>query len=209
MAAIFVCGSRAADVTLFSDDFSNGLGQWTGKNGGAHSGVIVPDPLNTGRGGVLTFTALTGSGDIFTGSTISSTQPVIIRFDYLGLAKPGSVSGNFGGALSIAYNGSLSGEPFDTLAASGNSSGFHLIDDGQWHAVQVSRTASGPSRFWIEDWFGAGGVAGDVYFDNLQITTTVPEPSIVACGALGLACLWLYSYQSKRRTLVDSATLKL
>lgn len=59
-----VSPSPANAQTLFSDDSEGDLTQWIGKNGGAHSGVIVEDPLRSGNH-VLSFTQLVGAGDVF------------------------------------------------------------------------------------------------------------------------------------------------
>ena len=83
---------------LFYEHFEFGLRWWTGRDAGRHSGVIVPDPLSSGRGNVLTFTNLCpGGGDIYSRQLFPTAGYVEISFDYLGLAKPGSVAGDLGG----------------------------------------------------------------------------------------------------------------
>ena len=171
---------------LFSEDFSNGLGQWTGKNGGAHNGSIVNDPLNSGRGGVLTFTALDVGGNIFSAAPVSSLTPVIIRFDYLGLAIPGSVPGDLGGFFGLASSQSQVSRDWLASTSPQWPGTFQLTDDGHWHTVQLTWPGLGsPTYVAVEDWIGSGGVPGDVFFDNIQISTA-PEPSTLWLAAAGL-----------------------
>ncbi len=48
-AVILLNASVAAGQVLFQDDFETAspdeLSKWVGKGGGAHNGVVVPDPL--------------------------------------------------------------------------------------------------------------------------------------------------------------------
>src|SRR2546427_9051552 len=72
---------------IFFDDFESGLGQWTGKSGGAHHGVTVADPLASGHGNVLAFTALNQAGDIFSTALLSGSGPLMLSFDYLAACR--------------------------------------------------------------------------------------------------------------------------
>ena len=141
------CASSHA-VMIFQENFESTLSQWTGKSGGAHAGTIVADPFNTGNN-VLSFTGLNYSGDIFTQSLIpvSGYSQVFIEFDYLGLAKGGSVADNYGGFFGITLNQNPVGGDAswiagtDTSAANGlGFQGIHLVDDGAWHTYQIDIT---------------------------------------------------------------------
>lgn len=86
--------------------FKNDLSVWTGKSacGGAHSGVIVVDPLGASNH-VLTFTAQESAGAIFTADTATSPKGACtVTFDYLGLAKPGSVACDFSGYFGLSLD---------------------------------------------------------------------------------------------------------
>jgi hypothetical protein len=158
---------------LFFENFEAGLDRWTGKNGGAHSGIIAQDPVSSGRGRVLTFTNLSQSGDVFTREVISNADSVEISFDYLGLAKPGSVPGDLGGFLGIAKDWTDTGSFFAGTQAGYPGVTLRLIDDGAWHRVSyLIRSGSIPSfHLTIEDFIDSRGVAGDAYFDNIKIKT--------------------------------------
>jgi hypothetical protein len=79
----------ATPVTLFQDNFENGLGQWVGKNGGTGYGIIANDPLRQGNK-VMSFTQYEDGGDMFTLKPFQSYDgEYTISFDYLGLAPGG------------------------------------------------------------------------------------------------------------------------
>ena len=167
-------------AVLFSENFESGLGKWTGKYGGAHQGVTVPDPLASGRGAVLTFTDRTTEGDIFSKKVLSAYDSISISFDYLGLATEQSVAGDLGGFLGICEG--LPGDNQRWLAGTQDSNfpdAFSLVDDGQWHRVSISVDGStaGAFHLMLEDWLTSGGVAGDVYFDNIEVVGT-PAPRL-------------------------------
>src|SRR5438128_1639803 len=126
----------------FSDNFESGLGQWTGRNGGPHHGITVDDPLNSGHGSVLTFTALNTGGDMFSTSQLSFTGPFAISFDYLGLPALGGVAGDLGGFLGISYSLAPQTEFTDNFWFAGTMDGYPglvtpLTDDGAWHHYSI------------------------------------------------------------------------
>ena len=196
-AVLTVCASSSHATVLFQDDFEASLSQWTGKNNGAHSGVIVADPLAPANN-VLKFTNRTTSGDIFTQSIIpfAGYSQVFVEFRYLGLAQAQSVSDNFGGFFGVTLNLNPSGNASwiagtDSSAANGlGFQGVHLIDDGSWHSYQIDITpiltnnSIDAMYLMAEDWIDAGGVAGDAYFDSVKVTG-VPEPVSYALLLLG------------------------
>lgn len=191
---LLAAATTGRSQVLFFDNFNSGLGgPWTGQFGGPYHAVTVPDPLNSGRGNVLTFTALNAGGDIFTTATFAPSGSITVSFDYLGLQMPGSVPGDLGGFLGLAPASVFYGGTWiaGTSPSGVNySNAVHLIDDGQWHSYSVTVNGPvGPFNLMVEDWAGSGGVPGDAYFDNIQITA-VPEPAESAlCAAAALAFL--------------------
>ncbi len=187
LVGFFSAGAVANPV--FIEDFETDLSQWTGKNGGAHNGIIVADPLNAGNN-VLSFSATASSGDIFTIAAFDlvAGQSYTISFDYLGM--PSQIPGDSGGfaGLSQAYPGTHLWY-YGTSATSGAAP--VLIDDGQWHTYTYEFTAPtsiGSSiHLMFEDfsYYGGASVAGDAFFDNIQITT-VPVPGALLLGSIGL-----------------------
>ena len=175
LALMFTVASSPAAV-LFSDNFETGLEKWTGKYGGAHHGITVPDPLASGRGTVLTFTGQSTAGDLFSTNLFSSSNSILISFDYLGLATEESVAGDLGGFLGISPG--LPGDNQTWLAGTQEPNfpeAFSLIDDGQWHRVSITvdGASAGAFHLMLEDWAMSGGVAGDAYFDNVEVVEVV------------------------------------
>ena len=175
-------------MVLFTDGFETGLSQWTGFNGGSTSGFLVSDPLGSGSQ-VLSFNSLGYNGDIFTFSpiSVSGTTSVKVRFDYLGKAVAGSITDNFGGFVGLATSLTEANGAWiaGTLQSAVNGAGFegiHILDDGNWHSYEVDITSVIQNNSWssiyvkLEDW-GDGGPVGDVFFDNVSVVATVPEPS--------------------------------
>ena len=191
ISAAFVVGmfcSGAMAEMWFYEDFESDLSAWTGKDGGAHHGIIVADPMNPGNQ-VLTFTELNGYGDIFTRDTFSHLpeRTYQLSFDYLGLVN--QVPGGSGGFAGLSE--SLPGEHvwyYGTNTTSGAAA--VMIDDGQWHHYDydftVPTTWGDSFHLMFEDFRYAlpGGTAGDAYFDNISLHT--PLPGAVLLGVLGL-----------------------
>ncbi len=179
----------------FTDDFESGLAQWTGKSGGGHSGLLVADPLGSGRGNVLTFSSFGYGGDLFSSLTISNSGSVVVSFDYLGLADAHSLPGDLGGFFGIATSLTPVNEGHDIIWYAGTVDSYPsllttLTDDGLWHRYQfaVDGDALGAFRLTMEDFVGSAGSPCDVYFDNISvmaITNQVPEPTAATLGLLG------------------------
>ena len=173
---------RASAPALFFDDFEGNLSQWVGKGGAAHHGVIVEDPLRPGNH-VLTFTALNSAGDIF-GSEVSVTpgQKLFLRFEYLGIPTLGGNAGDLGGFIGFAED-TPGGHRWlaGTVLCCGAESD-PLLDDGEWHTYIIEFDpfagelipSNNTIRVMLEDFDTSGGVAGDVYFDNITITVARP-----------------------------------
>jgi hypothetical protein len=192
---ILVAGGLSASAAGFSEDFESGLGQWTGKYGGSHNGLIVADPLSSGRGSVLTFCDVTYGGDIFTADPILFSGTTMVSFDYLGLAIPCSTPGDLGGFLGTALTLNPVNEGGDHIwyaATKNNYPGLavSLADNGLWHRYQIciEGESFGSFRLMMEDFVFSGGSSGDVYFDNISVTSTslsVPEPTAASLAILG------------------------
>ena len=181
LLATFQVTSQSATKLLFEDTLTGNLNLWTGKGGGQHQGEIVSDPLDASNR-VLSFTGLNVSGDIFTASPINITgfDQVVLSFDYLGLAQPGSVLGNLGGFVGISVSLNLdvawiAGTEPTAVGGSRFPDGIELIDDDSWHSYTIDLTELIHSnnlvaiRLLIEDWLQAGGISGDAYFDNIRV----------------------------------------
>ncbi|HYH58438.1 MAG TPA: hypothetical protein VD790_04380 [Thermoleophilaceae bacterium] len=178
--------AESAASPLFTERFENDLGRWVGKAGGAHSGVIVDDPIRPGNR-VLTFNSLASGGDIFSRSIeVSKKKTYRLKFDYLG--EPGEgVRGDLGGIIGLAiktpgHHRWLAG----TQKGAGESD--PLKDDGDWHTYKINFVPGGKTwftqdgasavtlkkisklRLMLEDNAGSQGVAGDAHFDNITLT---------------------------------------
>jgi len=169
------------DAILFNDGFEGDLSQWIGQGGGAHSGTIVPDPLNPANH-VLTFTALADGGDIFSAQYPGYHGFVyLLYFDYLGFPKEETPEGNTGGRFGVTQD--APGSPSYWLAATVDEGCIQqeLIDDGTWHSYTlwffpecIPEFKAGGFRVMLEDWCGGPpdmpqGVSGDAFFDNVQL----------------------------------------
>jgi hypothetical protein len=186
-ATILVASSTANAATVFSDDFEGDLSRWTGQGGGSHSGVIMPDPVGSGRGNVLAFSNLTIGGDIFTANVFSLSGTVTISFDYLGLTNLGGVYGDLGGFLGVfdgLYLPTADNWKAGTQDSYPSPTMIHLIDDGAWrrYTITLSGTEAGAFRLALEDFSGSGGVPGDALFDNIQIQTVPAVPAVLSIG---------------------------
>src|SRR5206468_4198587 len=107
---------------------------------------------------------------------LSSPYLLTISFDYLGLPTEGSVQGDLGGFFGIIETSSGN----ETWLAGTQEANFpgalSLIDDGQWHRATVKLDGASVRRFrlTLEDWLDSRGVAGDVFFDNIEVTDDRP-----------------------------------
>lgn len=169
------------DMILFTDGFEGDMSQWIGQGGGAHSGVIVPDPLNPANH-VLTFTALADGGDIFSAQYPAYHGFVfLLSFDYLGLPKEGTPDANTGGKVGVTQDTPGSPSFWEDATVDEPCIWEELIDDGTWHSYMipffpecVPEFKAGGFRVMLEDWCGRPpdmpqGVPGDAFFDNVQL----------------------------------------
>ena len=201
LAMVTLLGAASLDAqVIFSDDFENGLIQWVGKNGGAHNGVVVADPLDA-TNTVLTFTGLSGAGDVYSTELAVDDDAVYeLWFDYLGLAQEGSPPGNYGGYIGVSDQTPGYGDLICTCEFFGGTitdvgqvpwtpPQVELIDDGTWHSYAIPFQpfqlndfvpTNGTIRVMVEDWNGGGlvptGVPGDAYFDNIRVVRLAPVP---------------------------------
>ncbi len=189
---------------IFCEDFEDDLSAWQGKAGEDHHGAIVEDPLNS-RNNVLTFTELNSSGDIFTTGAAFALDPsqlYEVSFKYLGMPGQGT-PGDLGG-----YAGLSSGFPDSHMwyYGSGSASGALdiLEDNGFWqeYSYEFSVPLSGVGsdlHLMFEDFRYSGGVAGDVYFDDICLrNVTIPAPGAILLGGIGVS---LVGWLRRRRAL--------
>lgn len=180
--------SAALAAPIFQDNFQSGLSQWNPVG----SAQIVADPFSASNS-VLNFTGVHGGGDIFTALPTMAAGTYFLSFDILGTC--GGV-GNCGGFIGINDS---QGEQW--LAGDATYPTPNLVQNtGAWQHISLQFTARGTEfRLKLEDYTGP---AGDVYFDNVCISTTdgdaacprrgtVPEPSALALVGLALAGLGL------------------
>ena len=186
--------ASAAPITAFAENFENGLSAWIDRNPGNNEAAIVADPLNSSNH-VLGFRQLGSGGSIFTRDLVTASGSFTISFDYLGMPGRGGRAGDLGGFFGISQ-----GFPDGHYWVAGTGSypaPIGLTDDGAWHRYSLTFDSPiGQSvRLMFEDFVGSGGVAGDVYFDNIQFNDSqvqaaalsqVPEPSGIALLAAAM-----------------------
>lgn len=180
---------------IFCEDFEGDLSAWQGKAGEDHHGDIVEDPLDSSNN-VLTFTELNSAGDIFTTGeafALDPSQLYEVSFKYLGMPGQGT-PGDLGG-----YAGLSSGFPDSHMwyYGSGSASGALdiLEDSGFWQeyryefSVPVAGVGS-DLHLMFEDFRYSGGVAGDVYFDDICLrNVTIPAPGAILLTSIGFGCV--------------------
>lgn len=205
----------AANVSAISENFEGTLSKWVDRSvsvGGPVQSAIVVDPLNAANH-VLGFNMMYSAGSLFSADTIQTTNGMFtVSFDYLGLAQPGSVAGDLGGFFGISQ-----GNPGFHDWIAGTLDGYqmangvpviNLIDDGAWHhySLTFKSTIGNSVHLMFEDFAGSGGVAGDVFFDNIQFNDSsvpavplnnLPEPGSLAL--LGAAALGAAAVRRKRQ----------
>jgi hypothetical protein len=198
--------STSATASIIVSDFETDLSAWTGKSGGGHSGVLVADPFDA-TNQVLSFTALTGAGDVFTIATVTSPNNEFkVSFDYLGMPGLGGTPGDLGGFFGISKG--LPGDHYWVAGTGSYPAPIPLVDDGQWHHYDLTFTSpygASAVHFMLEDYAGSGGVAGDIFFDNLVFGDSVSvdqhidvsEPSTLAL--FSLFCVGLVARVKRRK----------
>ncbi|MBU3023269.1 PEP-CTERM sorting domain-containing protein [Aestuariibacter sp. A3R04] len=182
-----IISTRLIAAPIFSEDFESDLSQWP-ING---SGQIVADILSAGNN-VLRFNSLGSGGDAFTATNLAAGT-YYLSLDMLGTCQSG-VCGGFAGVNSPGEQW-LIGD--GTYPAS-----LTVLNNGQWQHFEVAFTVNDTFNFKLED-FRDSGIAGDVYFDNICISSqsndascpnakvSVPEPSIFALLGMGFLGLRL------------------
>jgi hypothetical protein len=188
--------AHAAPVSLFSETFEGPLSQWTVHEQDA---FIAVDPLQVGNH-VLDFARIRSGASATSLVTVRSAGNFTLSFDYLGLARAGSVAGDLGGSIGVSAKDDDQ-EPLWLGATGTGSRLLDLVDDGLWHSYSLTFASTvGPSvRLVLRDASSSQGVAGDAYFDNIVLreatlqpsprassANAVPEPSSLALAGLAL-----------------------
>jgi len=194
------CASQAPAFAAsgFTENFQTGLSNWTDRDPRSPESAVVADPLDASNS-VLSFLRLGYGGSIMSNTAVTSSGLFSISFDYLGQPGKGGVPGNLGGYLGVS-TGVFSGAEM-WLAGTGNGgTPIQLIDDGSWHhySLTFQSTIGQSLHVMMEDFDGSGGVPGDVYFDNVHITSAVPEPASAAMALAGLVGLAVLRRRAKR-----------
>jgi len=172
------------------ENFESDLAGWSDRVTGSPDATIVADPFNAANH-VLAFTTLRGAGSLFSAPVKSDTGGFTLSFDYLGLARAGSVAGDLGGYIGVTQ-GRNSPNGFWVGGTGAYATPVSLLDDGQWHTYSTSFASPVGSvgRVMVEDWDGSHGVGRDAMFDNIRLqgvnVAEVPEPGTLALAAAGL-----------------------
>lgn len=191
MVALCVAVSAQAG-TVFQDDFEGGLGQWTGKGTNATSAHIIADPTpGSTHGGVVEFATAMGGGDLFSKS-VFAPGVYQLTFDYFGV---GAGAGGFIGAINCDVpTGILWGTPW--LAGSGSPAPTALLDNGAWNHYVLNFTTTESFKLVLEDFTRPGD---DARFDNLSLTTTVPEGGQTAV-LLAASCILFAAFRARMKS---------
>ena len=183
----------SAQVTVFEDAFESGnLSQWIGQFGTPHHhGQIVADPLNPANH-VLTFTAVSAAGDIFSASRIPALggRRFVLSFDFLALPIEEVPPGEYGGFAGITTDPFgvlphywLAGTYAPALNVPGSVATV-LATDARWHHYEIDFTDIIASnsvlsfQVMLEDWYDRGSIPGDIYFDNLRLLVGISSASL-------------------------------
>jgi hypothetical protein len=172
-------------MILFQENFQNGLSRWTGKGGGAHHGLVVPDPLGS-KDNALVFTETNVRVDLVSPIIQNSGTNYILSFDYLGKPLDDTITDNLGCFIGIGDLNGITRTYASTVpltSDSGANSPIALKDDSTWHHYTIPFSAAGGSiRLTLEDWSFDGKVpnrAGDCYFKNIMVTDGTVAPTIM------------------------------
>jgi len=207
----FTSFSVQASITLFSEDFESGLGQWNPIG----TGVLVADPADPLSGNdVLSFAGLGSGGDIFSANPFyASSQIYTISFDYLSAGKRGFPTNDLGGFVGIG-----DGKPGSHTWIAGTQASYPglsvvLTHNGTWTNYSITIDANTgtfvhggtpmngmPLYLFLEDFIGSDAKAGNVYFDNILVTA-VPEPETYAMLLAGLSLLGFMAHRRKEAAL--------
>lgn len=182
----FLAANPAKASLAFSDDFSSGLGGWSGP-----FGEVVSDAT---YGQALSFSGLDSGGDFYT-TTFSATAGQYINFAYKGV-------GGFLGAGGPGANW-YAGEPWAYGVPN------TLANSTSWTSYSILIPYSGAIN--LEDFSGTPGSSpGSAEFADITVSdspivtspstpTAVPEASTVISGGLMLVPLGVSAFRMFRK----------
>jgi hypothetical protein len=227
VAGMFVCAaaSSSGEAILFQDDFENGaVGSSPVAEAGSWSflstGGVVQDANPPGAAGGSKYMSVSRSGwsqansdfasqpvgtqltlgvDVW-GDPTASANPLIYATDHDG--------GNDAFYLSFAQDGKVksnAGNEFDWLPNAWNHVEINYVVGASTWGFTFNGTLSDSDLPMLGTYNGtvtalglAAGNSNAVYFDNVKVTTPIPEPMSMGLLATGAAGILAYAWRRRR-----------
>ena len=188
---------------LFSDDFENGLSQWSAGNYSEFTAVQANDPMNQGHGKTM----LLGN-DVFTTTQLKAFKKISIDYDYM-VSVPGFRIKEYNCVCLTAFDIATSAGSLRLCSSLTNDGLTSFICDNQWHHASTQLDpdtacvdSSGQSTLnkgfslYIQNYgYGTYPPYGNItappaYFDNIKVSyvaetsTTDPTEPVQATAAV-------------------------